>query len=91
MYEQLKPLQEKIMHTQVDEYSAAVGRNPSPGITVLIHDQFDPPVAVADTNGMLIGPGVHASIGFKKQKVRQGLRLDSFQKSVTQVISLNTF
>ena len=35
----------------------------------MIHDQLDPPVA--DTNGMLIGPGIHASIGFKKQKVSQ--------------------
>ena len=52
---------------QVEEYSAAIGRRPSTGISVYIHDQRDPPVA--DTHGMYVGPGTAASIAVKKHKV----------------------
>jgi len=54
------------LSVQVDEYSAAIGRRPSTGISVYIHDQRDPPVA--DTHGMYVGPGTAASIAVKKHK-----------------------
>ncbi|XP_065057267.1 acid-sensing ion channel 3-like isoform X2 [Rhopilema esculentum] len=57
-----------ILSTQVDEYSEAIGKSSSTGIRLLVHDQLDPPLA--DTHGMTIGPGVAASIGIRKQKIK---------------------